>query len=146
VLTFEEMHRFAAAAGPYEAMVRVLSDCGLRLGELLGLERADFDGEAFHLRGAAHEGMFTEGDQPTKKHVRRVPYPPSTAQLVRALPARIDTPLLFPTRTGKLWWERNFYRDVWEPARGATEIACSAHDFRHSWVTRMRAAGIDPPT
>lgn len=32
VFTFEEMHRFAKAAGRYEAMVRVFTDCGLRLG------------------------------------------------------------------------------------------------------------------
>jgi integrase len=135
VLTFEQMHRLATAAGPYEAMVRVLSDCGLRLGELLGLERGDFDGEAFSVRGSAHDGVFAEGDQPTKKHVRRVPCPPSP---------RIDTPRLFPTPTGRLWWERNFYRDVWQPAREASGLEASPHDFRHSWVTHMRAAGIDP--
>lgn len=32
VFTFEEMHRFAKAAGRYEALVRVFTDCGLRLG------------------------------------------------------------------------------------------------------------------
>jgi hypothetical protein len=32
VWTFEQMHAFAAAAGPYEAQIRLLSDCGLRLG------------------------------------------------------------------------------------------------------------------
>jgi integrase len=110
--------------------------------------------------------VFTEGDQPTKKHVRTVPCPLSTAHLVRAMPARIDTPLLFPTPTGRLWWERNFYRDVWHPtlaaylglqrrkdetarqfaARCRREVGESTapHDFRHSWVTHLRAAGIDP--
>ncbi|MDQ5834568.1 MAG: hypothetical protein M3550_16180 [Actinomycetota bacterium] len=39
--------------------------------------------------------------------------PPSTAELIRALPPRIDTPLLFPTPTGRLWHESNFRRDVW---------------------------------
>jgi len=34
VYSFAQMHAFAAA-GSHEAMVRVLSDCGLRLGELL---------------------------------------------------------------------------------------------------------------
>ncbi len=72
-------------------MLRVFTDCGLRLGEVLGLERRDFDGDAFHVRGSAHNGVFTAGDQPTKKHVRTVPCPPSTAELVRAMPARIDT-------------------------------------------------------
>jgi hypothetical protein len=32
VFTFEEMHRFAKAAGRYEVVVRVFTDCGLRLG------------------------------------------------------------------------------------------------------------------
>jgi integrase len=32
VFTFEEMHRFAKAAGRYEAMVRVFTDTGLRSG------------------------------------------------------------------------------------------------------------------
>jgi len=45
VFTFEEMHRFAKAAGRYEAMVRVFTDCGLRLGEVLPLRCGDFDGE-----------------------------------------------------------------------------------------------------
>jgi len=39
VFTFEEMHRFAKAAGRYESMVRVFTDCGLRLGEVLPLRR-----------------------------------------------------------------------------------------------------------
>lgn len=59
------------------------------------------------------------------------------------MPTRIDTTLLFPTPTGKLWWERNFYRDVWAPARERT-FDCAPQEFRHSWVTHMRAAGIDP--
>jgi hypothetical protein len=44
VFTFEEMHHFAKAAGRYEAMVRVFTDCGLRLGEVLPLRPEDFDG------------------------------------------------------------------------------------------------------
>jgi len=35
VFSFEEMHRFAKAAGCYEAMVRVFTDTGMRLGEVL---------------------------------------------------------------------------------------------------------------
>jgi hypothetical protein len=31
VFSFEEMHRFAKAAGRYEAMVHVFTDCGMRL-------------------------------------------------------------------------------------------------------------------
>jgi hypothetical protein len=37
----------------------------------------------------------------------------------------------------------NFYRDVWRPAKAASGIDCSPHDFRHSWVTNLAAAGLD---
>jgi integrase len=129
---------------PERPAPRCLSDCGLRLGELLGIERSDLDGDTLRIRGNAHNGVYTPGDQPTKRHVRTVPVPPSLLALLRALPARIDTPLLFPTPTGKLWWERNFYRDVWAPAVRSSGLVCTPHDLRHSWVTHLRAAGIDP--
>lgn len=166
VLSLGEMRAIAAQAGRFEALVRTFSDCGLRLGEALGLERRDFDGELLNVRGSAHDGVFTAGDQPTKRHVREVPVPPSLARLLRAAPVRIDTPLMFPTPTGRLWWERNFYRDVWHPALAAyaglrcregeaarafaarcrreLDVDVVPHDFRHSYVSLMRAAGVDP--
>jgi hypothetical protein len=78
VFTFDQMHAFAAAAGGWEPLVRVISDCGLRLGEVLGLDRADFAGETICVRSSAHNGVFGPGDQPTKRHVRVGPCPPST--------------------------------------------------------------------
>ncbi len=77
VYSFDEMHALAAVAGAHEPALRVLSDCGLRIGELLGLERRDYRDGMLHLRGSAHEGVFTEGNQPTKIHVRSVPIPPA---------------------------------------------------------------------
>jgi integrase len=140
VYTLEQMHAFAAASH-HEAMIRVLSDCGLRLGELLGLDRSDFDGTTLHLRGSAHNGVLTLGDTATKIHVRDVPASPSLARLLRATPARIDTPVMFPTPRGCRWIERNFYRDVWDKAREAFPAMADArpHDFRHSWVTILRS-------
>jgi integrase len=59
------MHRFAKAAGRYEAMVRVFTDCGLRLGEVLPLRGKDFDGETLQVRRTAHEGQILEERRPT---------------------------------------------------------------------------------
>jgi integrase len=154
VFTFAQMHRFALQGGRWEPMLRVITDCGLRLGEVVGLERRDFDGQALHLRGAAHAGRFVPGDQPTKNHLRTVPCPPSVNELLLGMPARIDTPLLFPTPTGRIWHESNFRRDVWNPTTKAAGIGAQVgdrwkpgirpQDCRHSWVTHLRAAGIDP--
>lgn len=125
------------------AMIRTLSDTGLRLGEVLALRRADFDGEHLHSRGNAHNGRITDGDTETKKHVRTVPVPPGLAQLLRELPKRIDTPMLFPTARGNVWTQRNFYRAVWDPTRLRTGLEITPHECRHSWVTHLRAAGVD---
>lgn len=85
----------------------------------------------------------TKTDHGALETGRVVPCPPSLAELIRATPARIDTPLIFPTPTGRLWRERNFYRDMWYPERAASGIDIRPHECRHSYVTHLRAAGID---
>lgn len=144
VYTFEQMHAFAAAAGPYEGLLRAICDCGLRLGEVIGLDRADYTGDTINCKGTADpKGTFIPGDTPTKQHVRAIAVAPSAAALI--VP-RIDTLVLFPTPTGKRWQQRNFYRTVWHPTREKVPGMQDArpHDFRHSWVTNLRALGVDP--
>lgn len=65
------MHRFAKAAGRYEALVRTFTDTGMRLGEVLPLRPEDFDGETLKVRRTAHEGRILEGPRPTT--ARRMP-------------------------------------------------------------------------
>lgn len=175
VVEWEVAHRFAAAAAVWradkkpnadqvaeharrEGLIRVASDCGLRLGELLALERADLvRGECgiagcgvavahLHVRRTTHEGDTIEGTKHDHDKVapgRIVPVPASTLDAIDRAPPRLDTPLLFPTQTGKLRRERNFYRDVWAPARVATGLTITPHDLRHSWITQLRAEGIN---
>jgi site-specific recombinase XerD len=54
-----------------------------------------------------------------------------------------DRELLFPTPSGRLWRERNFYRDIWKPAQEASGLDIRPHECRHSYVTHLRAAGIN---
>jgi integrase len=146
--TLEQMHAFAAAAGSYEPMVRVLADCGLRLGELPALTRADLRPGWLHVTRTAHEGTVQAGTKTThrkreEEQGRDVPIPPTLEAMLRAMPPRIDTPLLFPTPTGKVWRERNFRRDVWAPAGKAAGIDPRPQEFRASWESIMRAEGVD---
>lgn len=146
--TFEEMHRFAKAAGPYEAMVRVFSDCGLRLGEVLPLRVEDFDGETLKVRRTAHEGAVLEGTKTDHGEVdggRDVPVP---ATLAWMLDAQVnlngsECALIFLTPSSLMWRERNFYRDVWRPTQEASGLDLRPHECRHSYVTHLRAAGIN---
>jgi len=148
VFSFEEMRRFAKAAGRYEAMVRCFTDTGMRLGEVLSLRREDFDGETLQIRRTAHEGAILSGtktDHGEQDAGRTVPCPATLAWLIEAQ-IRLNGPdcdLLFPTPSGRLWRQRNFYRDVWKPTQQATGLDIRPHECRHSYVTHLRAAGIN---
>ena len=146
VWSWDELHAFAAATGEYEPAVRLLSDCGLRLGELLPIERRDLSEGLIRVERTAHEGRVQAGTKTTHDtgDGRDVPVPPTLAAMLATRPPRIDTPLLFPTSTGRLWRERNFRRDVWKPAQEATGMDIRPHEMRHSFISLMRAAGVDP--
>jgi integrase len=147
VFTFEEMHRFAKAAGEYEPMIRVFTDTGLRLGEVLPLRREDFDGETLQVRRTAHEGVILEGtksDHGEQDAGRVVPVPATLAWMLGAqLRLNGDCALLFTTPTGRMWRERNFYRDLWRPIQEASGLDIRPHECRHSYVTHLRAAGVN---
>jgi integrase len=142
VFSWAEMHAVAAAAGKHEAMIRTLCDCGLRVGELFALQRADLTDGLLTVAGSAWEGRIT-GTTREKNHDRVVPVPPGLAVLLRAMPPRIDTPWLFPTLSGKPWRYNNWRRDVWLPAKRAAGADMTAHEMRHSFVSLLRAAGVD---
>lgn len=126
----------------FEALILTPGFTGLRLGELLALRRSGFDGQLLLVESSAHEGELV-GSSEEKNHERAVPVPPSLAELIERGQPRTDMDLLFPTPRGKLWRERNFYRDVWVPAQLATGMDPTPHEFRHSYVSHLRAAGVD---
>jgi integrase len=148
VFSFEEMHRFAKAAGRYEALVRTFTDTGMRLGEVLPLRPEDFDGENLEVRRTAHEGRILEGtktDHGEEDAGRVVPVPATLAWMLEAQ-INLNGPnckLLFPTPRGRLWRERTFYRDVWKPTQEAAALDIRPHECRHSYVTHLRAAGVN---
>jgi integrase len=44
-----------------------------------------------------------------------------------------------------MWRERNFYRDLWKPTQQASGLDIRPHECRHSYVTHLRAVGINDP-
>jgi integrase len=49
---------------------------------------------------------------------------------------------LFPSPRGKLWAIRNFYRNVWTPAQERAGASFTLYDLRHTFASRLLAAGI----
>jgi integrase len=139
---WKESRRFFYSARDYEALLLTPGLTGLRLGEFLALRREDFDGSTLHLRHSAHQGRLVESNQ-HKNHERSVPVPPSLAEMLEEELASHDNEMIFPTPSGRIWVERNFYRDVWTPAQIATGLDPTPHEFRHSYISHLRAAGID---
>lgn len=129
-------------ARDYEALLLTPGFTGLRLGEFLALREEDFDGATFHLHFTAHRGALIASSR-HKSHERLVPVPPTLARLIRERPRTVGSEFLFPSPRGRLWWEGSFYRDVWLPAKLATGLDPTPHELRHSYVSNLRAAGID---
>jgi integrase len=157
VWTWEQMHAFAAHAGVYEPMVRMLADCGLRIGELLGLQRElqDLRAGVFTVKGSAWNGKLVATSR-TKRHDREGPIPPTCLAMLRAMPPRIDSPWLYPTPGSKrvgntgfdrpgglLWRYDNWRRDVWIPTCEAAGMRPTPQEFRASFNTLLLAEGID---
>ena len=145
VWSWEQMHAFAAAAGRWEPMLRTLADCGLRIGELFALERSgvEFEAATLTVSGSAWNGRVV-GSSREKRHDRIVPIPPGCRAQLKATPVQLHSLWLFPTPTGRLWRYDNWRRDVWVPTVERAGIDPTPQEFRHSWNTHLRAAGVDP--
>ena len=67
----------------------------------------------------------------------------SPAQALAELPARVDTPLLFPARRGGYLYLEYFRADEWTPAvRAAGLEHRSPYSLRHTFATFAIGAGV----
>lgn len=170
VFSWADMHEFArsCAAATYggralnewravyaEPMVRCLSDCGLRAGEPLALERSHLDLREGTLRveqtvvlGEIVPG--TKTDHGEVEAGRTVPVPPELLGMLRGMlveAAKLQgfwaSPLLFPDPEGGVWRYQSWWERVWVPGREVAGSDIRPHEMRHSYVSRLRAAGVD---
>jgi integrase len=124
-------------------MIRTLSDCGLRVGELSRYSVRTWTTACSGSAEPAWEGRVLQGSH-EKNHNRDVPVPPGLSVALREMPVRIDSSLLFPSPRGSPWRYSNWHRRVWQPTIEQAGIDPTPHEFRHSWVTHLRASGVDP--
>lgn len=135
------------------AMLLILYS-GLRTGELLAINLSrDLDeNNILHVRGSLTASRTIVSDTKTKKHVGDIPLPEDICELLRSLGR--DT--LCPKNDGTTVSTSTFhkrYKDFFErmnywcennsllPVRFFT-----AHSTRHTYQSRLNAAGVDLPT
>lgn len=146
--TLDELERlFAELAGdPWLAAYALMRETGARLGEVLGLERRHVDTGA---RTVTYSRQRS-GSLKTRSSRRTVAIPQYVADLLEALPARIDTRLVFATSSGRPLDQRNVLRHFdaaleragIAPDEHADLSKYRQHDLRHAFATTCLEAGV----
>jgi integrase len=143
--SWDEIDAIADELSPaYRPIPIVLVGTGLRPEELYGLDRKDVDRE----NGVLHvERVYSQGAlKPCKKsdrQRRRVPLRAKVLEAIDAMPTRIDTPVLFPTKDGERIRNATFRLRHWTPALRAAGIDHrSVYTTRHTFAAWCIRAGV----
>jgi integrase len=143
--SWAEINAVAEHLGPlYGPMVVFAAATGLRPGEWIALEHRDLDRAArvVYVRRAFAHGVLRSTK--TRRSVRAVPLQAVALDALERLPARPETPLLFPAPRGGYLDLHNFRRRAWKPAQLAAGIGPvrRPYDLRHTFATFALRAGI----
>jgi integrase len=153
VLTVAQVYALADAVGQrYRALVLIACFCGLRWGELAGLQRRDIDCTRRTIR-VARQLCEVAGRPPflappkTDAGKRLVAIPSIILSDVRSHLDTLTPPdhdaLLFTSPTGKPLRHGNFRRRIWLPALAASGADIHLHDLRHTGNGLVAEAGAN---
>jgi len=141
-----------AVGSRYRALILLACFCGLRWGELAGLQRGDIDTERRTIRVARQLSevagrplFFAPPKSDAGKRLVAIPpmiLPDVLSHLDTFTPPGADA-LLFTSPTGKLLRHPNFRRGVWLPALAASGLDVHFHDLRHTGNVLVAEAGAN---
>jgi integrase len=141
----DEVDALAVELGPrYGPLVVFAAETGLRTNEWVALERRDVDrpGRAVAVQRRFADGVLTPYPK-TARSRRRVPLTTRALVALDELPARLDTPLLFPAARGGYVGLDTWRNRDWYPALDAAGIARRGpYHLRHTFATEALAAGV----
>jgi len=143
--SWAEMDALAEQLGPVHGpMIIFAAATGLRPSEWIALEHRDLDRDArvAYVRRAFAHGRLQRTK--TRRSTRAVPLQALALEAIARLPAKGDTPLLFPAPRGGYLDLHNFRRRAWKPAQLAAGIepVRRPYDLRHTFATFALRAGI----
>jgi integrase len=149
---YQALVEAAAQAGPRElAVLLLMGDCGLRTGEVIGLEWSHVRWEpapVIIVQRAYAAGQF---GPPKGARPRTVPMTTRTAAALRALPRTLRLPWVITRDSkwgsghatrGSLTWLVHQAERIVQPDSDPGEV--QLHKLRHTYVTRLAAAGVSP--
>ncbi len=154
VLTVAQVYALAEVVGPrYRALVLIACFCGLRWGELAGLQRRDIDCDRRTIRVArqlcevaGRPPFFAPPKSDAGKRLVAIPsmiLPDVRSHLDTHTPPGPDA-LLFTSPAGKPLRHGNFRRRVWLPALASSGVDVHLHDLRHTGNGLVAEAGANP--
>jgi integrase len=129
----------------YQPLPMFAAATGLRPEEWQALERRDIDRSAgvLHVRRTVSSGEVVELGK-TSRSRRQVPLSTRAVAALDALPPRLDTPLLFPSKTGGLLHLDNWRYREWTPAVIASGVVRPAriYDLRSTFASNALASDL----
>lgn len=139
----EEIDRIVEEMAPRDAALVVFAaETGLRTNEWMATERRDVDRENPAVAVARRWARGKATPYP-KTQRRRVPLTPRAVEALSWLPARIDSPLLFPSPDGHHIHLDNWRLRAWYPAlEGAGLTRRGPYELRHTFASEALAAGV----
>jgi integrase len=146
----EEIRAFIAALEPkHRAVCWAPVATGCRPGELFAIHAGEIDRENelvyLHETVERYGGLMSglKGTHHIAEKGKRGRWTLFPAALMRESGIALrDDDYLCPSPRGKFWAVRNFYRDVWAPAQRQAGVAFTLYDLRHTFASRLLAAGI----
>ena len=144
--TVAEIEAIGAELAPmYRSLPDFAAATGLRPEEWQAIERRDVDRHEglLNVRRTVSSGEVVDLAKTTRSR-RQVPLARRALEAIEALPARLDTALLFPAPGGGLLSLDNFRRRQWTPAIEASGVSRPAriYDLRKTFASRALAAGV----
>lgn len=126
------------------AAVLVAVDCGLRPGELVGLQWGDYDGERLAIRRAVCRKRHELKELKTDRSRRTLPLAMATRAALDALPRLTPDKPLFGSRFGRHYTTANFSRRFLRPLFDRAGLPWAVpYTPRHTCASFLFAAGLN---
>ncbi|SHI09961.1 tyrosine-type recombinase/integrase [Desulfofustis glycolicus] len=140
-----EIERFlrTAEGTKFYALWALLVFTGCRLSEAFAAKHTDFDLErrVWHLQRSLSAGQIST---PKSGKARTVDLSNRLVDILAAVQKQESCDWMFPNEKGNLLQKSNVYHRHWKQLLKAAKLRHTRiHDLRHSWASRMIAAGAN---